>query len=235
MVRCLHREQFQMTSGQRSHRSCRRGPRGLAAGGRLPTTDNCSTPCSTCSGAASRGVPCPKSSAPGRRSMTALPSGAGPASLKMSSGAACTSTKPGTASPSTGKRPTGLMSGRRWGGKDNGPNPTDRAKPGMKDHLLVDGRGVPLSILVTAGQRQREPAARRVDRADGRRPTAADEQGAAALGAGRGLRQRPGTRSGLRAALYRAYHPQRRARREPPSPPWRAGAPLGRRADTRLA
>ena len=42
------------------------------------------------------------------------------------------------------------MSGRRWGGKDNGPNPTDRAKPGMKDHLLVDGRGVPLSILVTA-------------------------------------------------------------------------------------
>ena len=39
---------------------------------------------------------------------------------------------------------------RRWGEKDNGPNPTDRAKPGMKDHLLVDGRGVPLSAVVTA-------------------------------------------------------------------------------------
>jgi putative transposase len=36
------------------------------------------------------------------------------------------------------------------GGKENGPNPTDRAKPGMKDHVLVDGRGVPLSVAVTA-------------------------------------------------------------------------------------
>jgi putative transposase len=36
------------------------------------------------------------------------------------------------------------------GGPDNGPNPTDRAKPGMKDHVLVDGRGVPLAIVVTA-------------------------------------------------------------------------------------
>jgi putative transposase len=42
------------------------------------------------------------------------------------------------------------MCGRRWGEKENGPNPTDRAKPGMKDHVLVDGRGVPLSVLVTA-------------------------------------------------------------------------------------
>ena len=49
------------------------------------------------------------------------------------------------------------MSGRRWGGKDNGPNPTDRAKPGMKDHLLVDGRGVPLSILVTAANVNESP------------------------------------------------------------------------------
>jgi transposase len=36
------------------------------------------------------------------------------------------------------------------GEKDNGPNPTDRAKPGMKDHVLVDGRGVPLRLVVTA-------------------------------------------------------------------------------------
>ena len=42
------------------------------------------------------------------------------------------------------------MCARRWGGKDNGPNPTDRAKPGMKDHLLVDERGVPLSAVVSA-------------------------------------------------------------------------------------
>lgn len=31
-----------------------------------------------------------------------------------------------------------------------GPNPTDRGKRGSKRHLLVDGRGVPLSIIVTA-------------------------------------------------------------------------------------
>ena len=35
------------------------------------------------------------------------------------------------------------------GEKENGPNPTDRAKPGLKDHVLVDGRGVPLSVVVT--------------------------------------------------------------------------------------
>jgi transposase len=35
------------------------------------------------------------------------------------------------------------------GGKENGPNPTDRGKPGMKDHVLTDGRGVPLSVVVT--------------------------------------------------------------------------------------
>lgn len=41
------------------------------------------------------------------------------------------------------------MCGRHWGEKDTGPNPTDRAKPGMKDHLLVDGRGIPVSVVVT--------------------------------------------------------------------------------------
>lgn len=30
-----------------------------------------------------------------------------------------------------------------------GPNPTDRGKNGSKRHLLVDGRGVPLSLVVT--------------------------------------------------------------------------------------
>jgi len=34
-----------------------------------------------------------------------------------------------------------------------GPNPTDRGKKGNKRHLLVDGRGVPLSIVVTGAHR----------------------------------------------------------------------------------
>ena len=44
----------------------------------------------------------------------------------------------------------GLMFGHRGGEKEAGPNPTDRGKPGSKDHLLVDGRGVPVSLVATA-------------------------------------------------------------------------------------
>lgn len=39
------------------------------------------------------------------------------------------------------------------GGPDNGPNPTDRGKPGMKDQILTDGRGVPISVLTTKANR----------------------------------------------------------------------------------
>jgi putative transposase len=35
------------------------------------------------------------------------------------------------------------------GGKDTGKNPTDRAKLGGKIHIMVDQRGIPLSICVT--------------------------------------------------------------------------------------
>jgi putative transposase len=44
----------------------------------------------------------------------------------------------------------GRLSGRPRGEKEAGPNPTDRAKPGYKEHLLIDGRGVPLSVVSTA-------------------------------------------------------------------------------------
>ena len=50
----------------------------------------------------------------------------------------------------SGSRRTGLWSGLRRGEKEAGPNPTDRGKPGSKEHLLVDGRGVPLSTVSTA-------------------------------------------------------------------------------------
>jgi transposase len=35
------------------------------------------------------------------------------------------------------------------GGDDTGPNPTDRAKPGTKHHVLTDAQGIPLSVTVT--------------------------------------------------------------------------------------
>lgn len=39
------------------------------------------------------------------------------------------------------------------GGESTGPNPTDRRKPGTKQHLLVDRHGVPLEIRVTGANR----------------------------------------------------------------------------------
>ena len=36
------------------------------------------------------------------------------------------------------------------GGKMTGPNPTDRGKLGTKCHVLTDGQGIPLSIVITA-------------------------------------------------------------------------------------
>ena len=35
------------------------------------------------------------------------------------------------------------------GGEKTGPNPTDRAKPGSKHHLIVDGDGIPLAAILT--------------------------------------------------------------------------------------
>ena len=55
-----------------------------------------------------------------------------------------------TALRGSGKQRMGPLCGLPRGEKEAGPNPTDRAKPGDKEHLLVDGRGVPLSTVSTA-------------------------------------------------------------------------------------
>ena len=39
---------------------------------------------------------------------------------------------------------------RQKGGPKTGPNPTDRGKPGSKRHVVVDRRGAPLAVLLTA-------------------------------------------------------------------------------------
>jgi transposase len=41
-------------------------------------------------------------------------------------------------------------SGGKKRGEKTGPNPTDKGKPGSKHHLLVDRKGVPLTVLLTA-------------------------------------------------------------------------------------
>jgi len=34
--------------------------------------------------------------------------------------------------------------------RKTGPNPTDKGKPGMKRHVVVDRRGIPLSVMTSA-------------------------------------------------------------------------------------
>jgi putative transposase len=82
--------------------------------------------------------------------MIALLNGKGPESLKTSGGAVYICTISARGLTGSGKRLMAPMCGPRWGEKEGGPNPTDRAKSGMKDHVLSDGRGVPLSVVVTA-------------------------------------------------------------------------------------
>lgn len=81
--------------------------------------------------------------------MIVLPSGNAPVCLKPSGGGVSICMIKSVALIGSGKRVTALTCGRRWGGKECGPNPTDRAKAGVKDHLLSDGRGAPLSVVVT--------------------------------------------------------------------------------------
>jgi transposase len=38
----------------------------------------------------------------------------------------------------------------KGGGQETGPNPTDRGKFGSKHHIVVDAKGIPLAIRVTA-------------------------------------------------------------------------------------
>ena len=39
------------------------------------------------------------------------------------------------------------------GGEQIGPNPTDKGKPGSKQHLIVEGQGIPLAILLGPANR----------------------------------------------------------------------------------
>ncbi|MDN7751002.1 IS5 family transposase [Burkholderia gladioli] len=39
------------------------------------------------------------------------------------------------------------------GGQETGPNPTDRGKLGSKRHIVVDARGIPLTIMITGANR----------------------------------------------------------------------------------
>src|SRR3989454_12196049 len=52
-----------------------------------------------------------------------------------------------------GSRWTGRSPKLRWAGKKTGPNPTDRAKDGVKRSLLTEGGGVPIGLAVDGANR----------------------------------------------------------------------------------
>ena len=65
---------------------------------------------------------------------------------------------PSASGPAGKERQGGLVEGEpglgkrtcQKGGEAVGPNPTDRGKPGSKHHLLTDGNGIPLAMVLTA-------------------------------------------------------------------------------------
>lgn len=70
-------------------------------------------------------------------------------------------TAPGTAEKAAGREEAGLVAGGdrllprqgRSTGPKSGPSPVDRARPGSKHHLIVDGQGIPLAVSLTGGNR----------------------------------------------------------------------------------
>jgi hypothetical protein len=89
-------------------------------------------------GPAQPGAKCPKNMVLGRLYMSASGSGARRKSSSNYGRSACANMNRSTESSGNGRAMTADMRSHRWGGTENGPNPADRAKPGMKDHLLVD-------------------------------------------------------------------------------------------------
>ena len=83
------------------------------------------------------------------------------AAARLAQGRGVGRPSPGLAGAAARGRATGLAAGRAGqrqrarekGGEATGPSPTDRGKPGTKRHLVVDGRGTPLGLTLSAANR----------------------------------------------------------------------------------
>lgn len=84
------------------------------------------------------------------------------ATPRLAEGGRLASSAPDAAGPAGKVGQGGLVEGelgfgeraRQKGGEETGPNPTDRGRPGTKRHLLVDGNGVPLAVLLSPANRR---------------------------------------------------------------------------------
>ncbi|HEY5806581.1 MAG TPA: IS5 family transposase [Povalibacter sp.] len=97
---------------------------------------------------------CPRSdSAAPARCTSASWSGRRQACSRRCGGPAWPSTTRWKASPGDGKASTRPCSRRRWRKRRSDPTRPIGGKKGSKRHLLVDGRGVPLSLVVTGANK----------------------------------------------------------------------------------
>jgi hypothetical protein len=46
-----------------------------------------------------------------------------------------------------------IVDSRGWGGRETGPNATDRARPGTRYHLATDAYGTPIAAMLTGVKR----------------------------------------------------------------------------------
>lgn len=151
MLPCQPHAKCLMSSGTRSNLSYRHRRRVPKADAIVRTIAGDSMGCCTSCGRAVRGGRYrAKSLVPGKRSMIGLQSGNGRASLSRAGRAVCLCPRASTGLHGSGKQRMGLLLALPRGEKDAGPTPTDRAKPGYKEPLLIDGRGVPLSVVTPA-------------------------------------------------------------------------------------
>src|SRR6516225_5290534 len=129
-------EKSRMNSGKSSKSSFHHVQIGVRVVASPPMIESCSMACSSFFVQGRLGAICRKNTGRGQPSTTGSANGATPKSSSDSGPNASITTNRSTGSSGNGKVETARMCGRRWGGKENGSNPTDRAKPGMKDQVL---------------------------------------------------------------------------------------------------
>ncbi|EON18871.1 transposase IS4 family protein [Cupriavidus sp. GA3-3] len=116
-------------------------------------------------------------------------------------------------------------------GSKTGPNPTDRARPGSKHHLLTDAQGIPLSLILTGANRNdiTTATADRGDSSDSWQTWSALVKAKHCPGRSR-IRPRQVPQTSARRWHCYGDRPSRRAARQ-----WSWQDPLGRRTNDRLA
>src|SRR3989449_3048649 len=106
--------------------------------------------CCTCCAPAVNGRRSQRSMARGRRCTGDSSGGWREAAGRRCGACCCNTVTPRRAWSGRGSPRMRRCTKRRWAGKKTGPNPTDRVKTGTKRHILTDGGGAPIALVITA-------------------------------------------------------------------------------------